>query len=242
MELNSGDDLISLKESIQAQYSPSAESPPSIVDACEYARRSGLTIDSLLLDWQQLVEHDQAIASTVTVGLDAGQLIEGTQLQECLFRAIIPAAEQWQMRAASLQILQQVCRRSRDDELADLVAQQCFPETRKWDSLKLEAPVLRSDHGTDCRRLARRVKTFLKEALPDHRLPLHPVDMAQGEGLEFPESMARMDEGQMKVVEQESLEVTKGTLLYLMQTLKLDLADNDHWDFVESVSTYHGVR
>ncbi|KAK4034740.1 hypothetical protein C8A01DRAFT_38786 [Parachaetomium inaequale] len=240
MELNSGDDLISLKESIQTQCSLSAESPPSIVDAGQYARRSGLTIDSLLFDWQHLVEHDHAITSTL-VGLDPGQLIEAAQLQECLFRAIIPAAERWQMPAASLQILQQVCRRSKDDELADLVSEQCFPETLKWESLKLEAPVLRSDHGTNCRRLARRVKTFLKEALPDHRLPLHPVDMAQGEGVEFPESMVRMDEEQMKVVEQESLEVTKNTLVYLMQSLKSDLTDHDQWDFVETVSTYHGV-
>jgi len=240
MELNSGDDLISLKESIRTRCSPSEENPPSIVDAGQYARCNGLTIDSLLFDWQQLVGDDPAIASTLAA-LDAGQLIEAAQLQECLFRAIIPAAEQWHVPAASLHILQHVCRRCKDDELADLVSEQCFTETLKWESLKLEAPILRSDHGTDCRRLARRVKAFLKEALPDHRLPLHPVDMAQGEGLEFPESMAEMDTEQMKVIEQESLEVTKSTLLYLMRNLKTDLTNNDQWDLVESVSPYHRV-
>ncbi|KAH6856070.1 hypothetical protein B0I37DRAFT_333283 [Chaetomium sp. MPI-CAGE-AT-0009] len=241
MELNSGDDLISLKESIRGHYSPSIESPPSTINAGQYARCNGLTIDSLLLDWQQLIENDQAIISTIA-GVQAGHLIEACQLQECIFRVIIPTTEQWRMPAASLSILQQVCQRYRDDELAVWVSQQCFNDTMRWSSLKLETPALRSDHGTDCRRLARRVNTFLKEALPDHRLPLHPVDITHGEGVEFPETLLQRDVEEMKAIEQETLEVTKDTLVYLMQSLKSDLAAKDQRDLVETDSPYQGVR
>jgi hypothetical protein len=240
MELNSGDDLISLKESIQSHYSPSAESIHSFANADQYARYNGLTIDSLLFDWQQLVDHDQAITATLA-DLEPGQLIENVQLQECMFRAIIPTTEQWQMPVASLHILRQVCKRCNEDEVADLVSQECFPETLKSKSLKLEVPALRSDHGTDCRRLARRVKGFLKEPLPDHRLPLHPADIDKGEGLEFPESFARMDKEQMRTLEKEHLAVTKETFVYLVQSLKSELTEHGLRDLVESVTTYQGV-
>ncbi|KAK4237334.1 hypothetical protein C8A03DRAFT_16108 [Achaetomium macrosporum] len=240
MELNSGDDLISLKESIQSQYSPSTGSPTSFANADEYARCTGLTIDSRFFDWRQLVEHDQALASTI-VELETGQLIETVQLEECVFRAIIPTPEQWQIPAASLQILQDVCTRRKDEDLADLVSGQCFLETSKWQSLKLEAPALRSDHGIDCRRLTRRVKSFLKEPLPEHRLPLHPVDVGKGEGLEFPESMAEMGKAYVQTIEQENLEVTRDTLVYLMQSLRSDLTDNDRRTFARETSAYKGV-
>jgi hypothetical protein len=243
MELNSGNDLISLKESIkshQAQYSPTTESPPSAVDADQYARCNGLTIDSLLFDWQRLIDHDHAITSTLP-DLEPGQLIEGSQLQECLFRAIIPTSEQWQLPATSLKVLQEVCTRHKDDEVADLASQQCFLEALKWKSLKLEAPALRSDNVTDCRQLARQVKAFLKEPLPDHRLPLHPADIDSGEGLEFSKSLVEKDRQQMKMAERESFGVTKDTLVYLMQSLKSDLSDADKPEFVESVSSYQRV-
>ncbi|KAK3307326.1 uncharacterized protein B0T15DRAFT_510611 [Chaetomium strumarium] len=240
MELNSGDDLISLKESILSHHSPSTGSPPSFADADEYARCSGLTIDSRSLDWRQLVERDPALASTI-LELEAGQLIETVQLKECLFRAIIPTPEQWQIPAASLQILQDVCTRRKDEDLAGLVSEQCFPETLKWKGLKLEAPALRSDHGADCRRLMRRVKAFLKEPLPEHRLPLHPVDVGKGEGLEFPESLTQQEKAHMKTIEHENLEVTRDTLAYLMQSLRSDLTDNARRDFARENCAYEGV-
>lgn len=240
MELNSGDDLISLKESLQGQYSPTTESSASIINADQYARYNGLTIDSLILDWSELVDHDQYISSTIA-DIAPGQLIEDAQLQECLFRAIIPAPEQWQMPVASLQILQPACRGYKEEEVADLASQQCLSETLKWRSLKLEVPALRSDHGIDCRRLARRVKAFLKEQLPDHRLPLHPSDVDKGEGLQFPKSMNELDREQMRTIEKEHLEVERDTLLYLMRTLKTDWTDEEQREFFESLSDYKKV-
>lgn len=239
MELHSGDDLISLKESLQSRHSPTTESLPTI-NADEYARDSGLTIDSLLFDWSRLVDHDPSIASTVA-DIAPGQLIEDGELQECLFRAIIPAPEQWQMPVASLQILQQVCGRCKDEDVAALASQQCLSETLKWKGLKLEPPELRSDHGIDCRQLARRVKVFLKEQLPEHRLPLHPSDPEQGEGLEFSRNMGEMDREQMRIVEKENLEVHKDTLVYLMQSLKSNWTDEEQQELVESLSDYGKV-
>jgi hypothetical protein len=239
MELNSGDDPISLTESIPSRSSPPIQSPlPCTAD--EYGRCNGLTVDSRLLDWRHLVEHDDGLAATLT-DLEFGQLIEGTPLEECIFRAIIPTTEQWQMPATALQVLQRTCRRSSEGEVADLLSQQCLPETLQWKDLKLEVPALRSDHGTDCRRLARRVKAFLKEPLPDHRLPLHPVDAEKGEGVEIPGGMLEKDRERMRAIEDENLVVAKDTLVYLMQSLKTEIAENARKDFTLSMSDYHGV-
>ena len=240
MELCSGDDLISLKESIQSNCSPTTESPPSILDlsADEYARYSGLTTDShLLFDWSKLVSHDPCIASTFD-HLPPGQLIEKAQLQECLFRAIIPAPEQWQMPVASLQLLHQVCIACKEQDLRDLASQQCFSETLRYRALKLDVPALRSDHAIDCGRLARRVKAFLKEPLPNHRLPLHPSDIEKGEGLEFPQSTREKGREQMSAVENEHLEVNKDTLVYLMQSLKSEWTEEDQRGLYAGVSNY----
>lgn len=241
MEMSSGNDLISLKESLQSHASPSTRSsPPSTTSAGQYARDQGLTIDSLLSHWPQLVEHDQNIAATVA-GTEQGQLIEDGGLQECLFRAIIPTPEQWQLPISSLQILQQVCTECTQEEAADLALQQCFSDAKKWRSLKLDTPALRSDNVVDCRRLARRVKAFLKEPLPDHRLPLHPVDIEKGEGLEFPRAVVDMDKERTRDIEQEKLEVGRDTLVYLMQSLESSWSDKEQQEFTESVSTYYGV-
>lgn len=242
MELNSGDDLISLKESLRLPRSPSTESPPSLINADHYARCNRLTIDSRHFDWAELVDSDPAIASTVAA-LAPGQLFEGgSQLRECLFRAIIPAPEQWQMPAASLRILHQVCKGPLGADVAELAAQECFSETLRCARLRLEAPCLRSDHGIDCRRLARKVKAFLEVQLPDHRLPLHPSDADKGEGLAFPRSLGEMDREQMKAVAKENLAVNRDTLVYLTQCLKSGWTEEEQRDFVESVATYQGVR
>ncbi|KAK4244475.1 hypothetical protein C7999DRAFT_43878 [Corynascus novoguineensis] len=223
--------------------SPSTESAPHSVNADDYARRNRLTIDSLLSDWQRLVDHDLAIKSSLP-DFAAGQLIEATdtQLQESLFRAIIPTTEQWQLPISSLQLLQHVCGRLSEAEAAVLISEQNFSGRPKWANFKLETTLLRSDHNTDCRRLARRIKSFRQVPLPDHFLPLHPTNASRGEGIGFPEEFVSSDKKKVKAIEEEKLEVTRETLLYLMQGLKSDLTNIELQAFVGEVSTYQGIE
>lgn len=222
--------------------SPSTDSTPHYVNAND-ARRNRLTISSVLSDWQRLVDHDLAIKSSLP-DFAAGQLIEATdtQLQECLFRAIIPTTEQWQLPITSLQLLQHACRRLSDAEAAVLISEQNFSGRPKWDNFKLETTLLRSDHNTDCRQLARRIKSFRQVPLPDHCLPLHPTDASRGEGIGFPEEFVSSDKKKMKAIEEEKVEVTRETLVYLTQDLRSDLANIELQAFVGVFSTYQGVR
>ncbi|KAK3487607.1 uncharacterized protein B0T23DRAFT_322770 [Neurospora hispaniola] len=75
-----------------------------------------------------------------------------------------------------------------------------------------------------------------------HHLPLHPVDIAQGEGLEFSESARKGDEALKESLTKETIEVTKDTLMFLVQSLKADWGDDEQRDLMESVSTYSGLN
>lgn len=211
------------------------------VTADEYARLNGLSLDGLWLNLRQLIEHDQALSSGLTA-IAAGQLIETTQLQECYFRAIIPTSEKLYMPATSLQMLRQVSGRLGTDEVAALVSRQCLAETLTSKSLKLSIPALRSDHSSDCRSLARRIKSFMQVSLPDHCLPLHPVDNTQGDGIDFPRGSVNDEKRKMGTIEAEGLEVTRETFAYLMQCLKSgSLASSEYSALTSEFSTHRKV-
>ncbi|KAK1773924.1 hypothetical protein QBC45DRAFT_437246 [Copromyces sp. CBS 386.78] len=247
MNLETTADLISSNDSLHSNaHTTTSDCDQSVSDdpdADEYARHNGLTIDSLKSDpWKGLLERDDRIAATL-IETDFGELIESEKrLEELAFRPILGKAEQWSVSAESLKLLQQVCKPCTDREAAAHMAELCFTETAELKKLKVEQPALRSDHQADCRRLERRVKAFQKVPLADHHLPLHPVDVEQGEGLEFPESARKGDEALMKSLSKETIEVTKDTLLFLVQSLKADWSDDEHHELMEDISTYTGVR
>ncbi|KAK3352650.1 hypothetical protein B0T25DRAFT_500907 [Lasiosphaeria hispida] len=211
------------------------------MDATEYARRNGLTIDSFTDPLLGLLDNDTSIAATTTPTAP-GHLFELDQLEECLFRTIIPIPEQCEMPRASLILLHQVCKPCKGQELTGLMEDLCFAGAVERKKLKLEVPVLRSDHNMDCRRLRQKVEAFRKPQLPEHRLPLYPADGEEGEGVEFPGSARKSDTAIMKNIEKELFEMKRETLVYLMQTLKADWTAAEQTDLVDSISTYKGVR
>ncbi|KAK4161049.1 hypothetical protein QBC43DRAFT_324385 [Cladorrhinum sp. PSN259] len=239
MEFNSGEDLISMKETLQRQPSLSTQSPPSNLEADEYARYNGLTIDNFTDPWSIPPQHDDAIASTLT-HLDPGDLIEDAALQECYFRSI-PTSEQWELPPKSLAALQDSVKRCKVEEVATLMDDLCFAERNKNVGLEYDPPLLRSDHEEDCRRLARRVNAFRKVPLPDHRLPVEPADVTKGEGLEFPSIALEKDKLLMKRVEEEKLSMDHDNLKYLMESIKADWTVKDQKELIESTYPYHGI-
>ncbi|EGS21790.1 uncharacterized protein CTHT_0036580 [Thermochaetoides thermophila DSM 1495] len=108
-------------------------------------------------------------------------------------------------------------------------------------SLKLEPPLLYSDHTLDCRRLARQVRNFMKDPLPDISLPLEPYDVEQGQGLEFPRALVEADKEQTKSVENEKLNVTRDILWYISQTIKSDWTEENQQQLYESAAGYPGL-
>ncbi|KAK3987212.1 hypothetical protein QBC44DRAFT_128303 [Cladorrhinum sp. PSN332] len=240
MEFSSGQDLISMKETLQRQPSLSTESPPSNLDPDEYARQNGLTIDYFTDPWSTLPQHDAAIAATL-IRAEPGQLVQDALLQECCFRPIISTSEQWEMPPESLAILHDSVKRCKVDEVANLMDDLCFIERANNMSLKYDPPLLRSDHEEDCRRLTRRVNVFRKVPLSDHHLPIEPADVTKGEGLEFPGSAMAKDKHLMKSVQEEKLNITHDNLKYLMDSLKAEWTERDQKELIESTYPYRGI-
>ena len=249
MDVQTGDDLIALISTIEGKRTSAgcteSISVPSTLAADQYARYHELTIDSR---FDHPLEHfvlaDERIALTVTHSADPDELLEQPddgQLKECLFRPIISTKEQWKLSAASLSLLQEACKPCKEKDVEDLKAEVCGAEAAELKRLKVELPLLRSDEVADCRKLERRVKAFRQDKLSDHRLPLHPVDVEKGEGVEFPKSARLQDERLMEGVERETLEVKKDTLGFLMKCLRAEWTDKDQQNYIESVSTYDGV-
>ncbi|KAK4173922.1 hypothetical protein QBC36DRAFT_348353 [Triangularia setosa] len=241
MEFTSDSGLFSLDGSFQSPgpSSPPTEVSPAHMEADEYALHHGLTFPGID-PWSDILDETGTIAATI-VDLQPSHLVENDTLEECRFRPIIPAPEQWQVPAASMQLLQQAFQRCTTNEVAELMEELCLEETPTLKSAKLETPVVRGNHNSDCRRLTRRVNAFRKGTLPDHGLPLDDADVAKGEGLNFPENASALGKELAEKVATQPLEVTKETVAYLMQTLKVEWTDKDQRNLLESTNTYCGI-
>ncbi|KAK0743611.1 hypothetical protein B0T18DRAFT_430856 [Schizothecium vesticola] len=239
MDCKTGDDLIDLKESLSA-LPESTEWSTSDLEPDEYARYNDLTVDSLQDPWPACFD-DYVLATLSPV--EGECLIEVEGLRECLFREVIPAPEQLQMSAPSLKLIQEACKSVAEPDVAGLMAElRSTLSSEPKPVSKFDVPVLRTDHESDCRQLARRIVLFRKDQLADHRLPLHPVNEEMGESLEFSVKAKRGDEAVMKAVARDSLEMMRETFAFLSQCLKADLAEVDKRAFLDEAYTYKGVR
>ena len=237
MNFETGDDLIALKESLHGTYTESERSPPSM-EADEYARWNGLTVDSLVDPLGDLY-FDNAIAASL-LPLDDGDLFEIDHLQECSFRSIIPASTQLEATMSSLRLLQDVCKQQKGQDVAQLMTKLCFEENAELKKLKLPVPILRSDHDADCRKLRKWLKKFLDPDLKDQCPPDDPTEPA-GDTLLFSDEEKKGDTSLMAQIRQETMELRKEPLVLLSQSLKSELTKDEKDEFVASMATYKGV-
>jgi len=139
-------------------------------------------------------------------------------------------------------------------EALDLIAEVSKPETpgsidaillsmlgrTDIKSMRFELPLLRSDHESDCKEFASRDDFEVK--LQDIKLPLEVVDEAKGEGLTIPSKYWNQGVEIMEELKKEHLEVTRETIAYLGETLKVSWNDADEKEVWASVHDYKKVR
>ncbi|KAK3938202.1 hypothetical protein QBC46DRAFT_318066 [Diplogelasinospora grovesii] len=196
------------------------------------------TIDPAELPRQPL---DPFIAKTLTP-TEPGQLYENARLQEYIFTPI-PPPEKPEIPRPALQVLSQACKQLKHEEVRDLMTELCFSMVQRTKKLKFEPPILRSDHETDCRELARKVKAFRKPQVEDHRLPLHPTESEKGEGLEFPDADKKRAKEWEESAGRETLEVTREAVTCLagaIKGFKAEWTDEDQRLFIQGLPTYTG--
>jgi hypothetical protein len=99
---------------------------------------------------------------------------------------------------------------------------------------RLELPLLRSDHETDCKQFAKR--EGFEITLKGVRLPLEFVDADKDEGLVFPFKLWEKGASIVEELEKERIPVTKQGIMYLQHAVA------DKWDEIEEKEIWSSLR
>lgn len=115
-----------------------------------------------------------------------------------------------------------------------------FPllDTRQTKKLRLETPLLRTDHDSDFRSFARWEISHFKDGC----LPWEPLDDEMDVGLEWPKRLKDLPAKLLKELESEKIEVQKDILVYLQAAIKGNLTADDDEEVWESEISYKRVR
>jgi hypothetical protein len=112
-------------------------------------------------------------------------------------------------------------------------------ESKEVKSTRVELPLLRADHELDCREFAK--KEGFEIELKDIRLPMEDLDIENDEGLEFPAKFMTLGTETMEALQREKMEVTRETLVYIQNALKVNWTEEDQQQLWKSVQTYERV-
>lgn len=105
--------------------------------------------------------------------------------------------------------------------------------------LKLEQPLLKTDHKLDCKQFCQREGFDVK--LRDVNLPLEMVDEENDEGLGFPAKYWAYDAEKMQEIQKEKLVVKRDTLLYLQESVKITWTKAQTEELCHSLQSYKRV-
>ena len=121
------------------------------------------------------------------------------------------------------------------EELEDII----FPllDTRQTKKLRLETPLLRTDHESDFRSFARWENSHFKDGC----LPWEPLDDEMDVGLQWPKRLKDLPAKLLKELESEKIEMQKDTLFYLQATIKGNRTSEDDRKVWESATSYKRV-
>lgn len=114
-----------------------------------------------------------------------------------------------------------------------------FPllDSRRTKYLRLETPLLQTDHASDFRAFARWEESHFKDGC----LPMEPLDDEMDVGLEWPQALKLLPAKILKELGSEKVEMMKETFIYLQANLKGAWTEEDHRKMWESTTSYKRV-
>lgn len=113
-------------------------------------------------------------------------------------------------------------------------------DVRKIRNLRVELPLLRSDHATDCREWAKKVD--IPVLLEHHNLPEEILNDELDEGLGWPTSYLDLPQQFDKKTEEEKIVVDRSAMLGLADMLKDDWTQEDQTAVWEIACPYKRVQ
>jgi hypothetical protein len=199
------------------------EIPPLV-----YARSNGLARDHLAdeLVFSELVKLQTAVQRDLTDDSDLQQFDFGNELK---------VEERVTISKYGAKLLASIAQAETCEGIDALVLPML--KTRGIHKrVKLELPILKTDHETDCKNFARRDDFEIK--LCNIKLPLEMVIEENNEGLVWPSSFSCLGAEVLEDLKQEKIGVSKDDMIHLRNALKYDWTEEDDRNLWKSEQKY----
>lgn len=209
---------------------PPIDSPQgsALDEAIQYAYENSLASDYLLQSFSLSHLFGPLAQGTIPLTNEDGFTDHSELRVLCVPESIL--TDKMQVTTSSFKLIAKARYIPSEEELQDATNQVCSPA--KVEASKLELPILRTDNDRDLRTFQKDLLQLtsanaLLESIKKHRLPLHPQNLAEGEGMELSSEAHAESEAMMKKAEGEKLTVTKASIEYLVSQLKDDYTIED---------------
>lgn len=198
-------------------------------EALQYAYEHDLTTDYTLNSFSITHLLSKPVQSTLPTITEDG-FTDCTHLPDLELPVPQLRSEKLTISHSALKLIHEVRRELTDDEVKSLT--QDVIDSGNTKNLKLELPILRSDNERDMREFHKQMATRQDVNIRDHRLPLDPVTVEDGEGMQLPASARSEANELLGKLEGEKLGVTRSSLQFLADVVKGEYTDEEQWDFL----------
>lgn len=199
------------------------------ISALEYARLHGLS-------------HNHLIDPTPTAILDALQmnvddgLIDDLHLKQLKLPHDYSMHERLTVSKDGARLLAWAMHHE-DEATGNIVHTISGNSTFKY--MRLELPLLSSDHESDVTRFAKR--EAFEPHLEDVRLPLEVLNVEKDEDLNFSPEMWNLSAKTLDGLKKERISATKESLQYIQSSIRSDWTDSDESELWEGLQNYTRV-
>ena len=201
------------------------EDEPSLL---EYARFHGLTIDHRSINPLEYCSLETGLAEPELIEAEDSDLFEITAGQT------EPPHEKLTIGKDALALLSSVSK----PQSLELDDQFLPPKTHRIQDLKMELPLLRTDHELDMLEYPHR----LVPDLAHEHLPFEKVEDEQDESLEWPSSYHKLPQEMDARCASEKLVISKDTIIFLQEALNHLGPDGKPPRFDDELKPYKRVR
>ncbi|KAF3767615.1 hypothetical protein M406DRAFT_328686 [Cryphonectria parasitica EP155] len=200
-------------------------------EVMQYAYENNLVIDHRLSSFSIAHLFGPLIQETIP---DAGE--DGFTDHSHLAELEIPTPSLWEKPSTTndaLRLIHNVRRSLTDEEVEKLTQEVC--DSVKVAGLKLELPILKTDNEWDMKEFekenaARRAAVL--DSIKNHRLPLHPQNLEDGEGMELSAKVRARCDDLVRTIEGERLAVTQDSARYLINQRRHEFTSEDRMRFL----------
>lgn len=240
------EELMSSIENVTSSANHASSDPleyPRDDELAEYARNNNLFVDHRLDPHFSVCPVDMAMRAALTaVGDD--DVTSSDWLPPCQIPAVTSFEEKHSvLTGQAAKVMQEACNSLDAEVLESLNFEAVVPRSLGLKNVKLELPLLRSDHELDLREWKRQVYAKRDASVTQFNLPVEPVDIEKDEDLEFPSSAHKRKAEITDRLHKEKIEVTvsRQTLCYVKKAFDVSWSGAEQTELWESVMTYKRV-